>query len=332
MARNLARDGFSVRAWNRTREKAEPLARDGADVVDTPADAAPGASVVITMLVDTPAVLDSMDGDQSAAERPLTWVQMSTIGPDGSERCAQLAERTGIEYVDAPVLGTKQPAEQGELVILASGTDEQISELGPMFGAIGKRTMNVGPAGAGSRLKVVINSWLVTVVEGAAETIALAQGSGVDPNQFLEALAGGPLDLPYLQLKARAMIDGSCRPRPSVSRSPRRTRISREISRAAPASSCRSSRASASASGRRAGQWREGHRCDVSDLCRCDAARALAAHSHPAGAEARGWRAPRRRACASDLCARCRTRSSSRSRRTRRRPRAPRTRCPAPSG
>jgi 3-hydroxyisobutyrate dehydrogenase len=137
---------------------------------------------------------------------------MSTIGVAGTERCAELAERHGVAFVDAPVLGTKQPAAQGELVILASGPDESWEVLEPIFGAIGKRTMWVGPAGTGSALKVVTNSWIVTIVEGVAEAIALAEGAGLDPNLFLEAVAGGPLDAPYLQMKAKAMIERDFEP------------------------------------------------------------------------------------------------------------------------
>jgi 3-hydroxyisobutyrate dehydrogenase len=124
MARNLAHAGFEVRAWNRTRERAEPLADDGATIAATPADAAKGADVVITMLSDTGAVLDAMEGEHGAlsgAAEDTVWLQMSTVGLSGTERCAELAERSGLAFVDAPVLGTKEPAEQGKLVVLASG-------------------------------------------------------------------------------------------------------------------------------------------------------------------------------------------------------------------
>ena len=127
MSRNLARAGFEVVAWNRTREKAEPLTGDGVRVVDTPAEAASGAQVVLTMLSDAEAVLESVSGEDGALEAApddAVWAQMSTIGLAGTEECAQLAEDRGLTFVDAPVLGTKQPAEQGKLVVLASGPDE----------------------------------------------------------------------------------------------------------------------------------------------------------------------------------------------------------------
>jgi 3-hydroxyisobutyrate dehydrogenase len=210
MARNLLRAGFSVRAWNRSPDKAQPLRADGAEVCDSAADAARGATVVLTMLADADAVIGAMEGDGGAlaAERGLepVWLQMSTNGETGTERCIELARDAEVEFVDAPVLGTKQPAEQGTLIVLASGPDRLRDRLAPMLDALGGRTMWVGGAGQGSRLKLATNSWLVTIVEGAAETLALAEGLGLDPQLVLDAVAGGPLDLPYLQMKGRSII------------------------------------------------------------------------------------------------------------------------------
>lgn len=215
MTRNLARIGFIVRAWNRSPEKAESLAEDRAELCATPAEAAQGATTIITMLSDADAVLAVMEGDEGAlagAADGVIWLQMSTIGLEGTQRCAELAERHGLQFVDAPVLGTKQPAEQGELVILASGPEDLHERMAPIFDVVGKRTMWVGDAGAGTRLKIAVNTWILSVVEGAAETLALAEGLGLDPSLVLEAVAGGPLDLPYLQRKGRAMIERSFEP------------------------------------------------------------------------------------------------------------------------
>ncbi|HET8980746.1 MAG TPA: NAD(P)-dependent oxidoreductase [Solirubrobacteraceae bacterium] len=211
MARNLARAGFDVRAWNRSKDKAQPLTDDGAQVLDSPAEAATGAQVVLTILADADAVLQSMDGDQGALSAELgaeaLWLQMSTIGQEGTERCADLAHEHHLEFVDAPVLGTKQPAEQGKLVILASGPERLHDRLAPIFDVLGQRTMWLGGAGDGSKLKLVTNAWLVSIVEGAAEALALAEGEGLDPQLLLDAVEGGPLDLPYLRLKAKAVMD-----------------------------------------------------------------------------------------------------------------------------
>ncbi len=232
MARNIARAGMPLRAWDRSREKVEPLSEDGARVLDTPAQAAQDASVVVTMLRDADAVLAAMEGpDGFLAGIPgsVIWAQMSTIGVLGSERCAELAQQHGVTFVDAPVQGTKQPAERGELVIMASGPEEARAPLEPVFAAIGSKTMWVGPAGSASALKLVTNSWLVTVVEGTAEAIALAEGAGVDPRHFLDALEGGPLDSPYMRMKAEAMINREFEPSFKLSLAAKDARLAEEL-------------------------------------------------------------------------------------------------------
>jgi len=212
MSANIARAGLTVRAWNRSREKAEPLAELGADVCDEPGRAAAGADVVITILSDADAVLDVARAALGEQAPGAIWLQMSTIGIEGTQACAELAAQRGLTFVDAPVLGTKQPAEKGELVVLASGPDAVRGRLAPVLDAVGQRTLWAGDAGQASRLKLVTNAWIAAVVEGAAESLALAQGLGVDPALFLEAVSGGPLDLPYLQLKGTAMLQGEFAP------------------------------------------------------------------------------------------------------------------------
>ncbi len=130
---------------------------------------------------------------------------MSTIGEQGTDRCAQFARKHGLAFVDAPVLGTRQPAQEGKLVVLASGPDELRDQVQPVFDAVGQRTMWLGPAGHGSRLKLATNMWVLTVTEGCAEAIAFTEGLGLDPSLLVEAISGGPLDSPYFQLKSRAI-------------------------------------------------------------------------------------------------------------------------------
>ena len=207
MSRNIRKAGLQVRAWNRSREKAEPLADDGITVVDSATEAVDGADVLLTMLSDGDAVLDVANQVLPVAGDGALWLQMSTIGHAATDRCIAVAENAGVTFVDAPVLGTKKPAEEGKLVVLASGPDEAREHLAPIFDAIGQKTLWVGEAGMSSRLKVAINVWIVAVVEGAAEALALAEGMGLDPKLVLEAVSGGPLDLPYLQMKGDMMIE-----------------------------------------------------------------------------------------------------------------------------
>jgi len=208
MARNLIQAGAEVRAWNRSTEKAEPLARDGATVVEDPAEAASGADFLLTMLSDADVIEDVVgDGVLPALADGGVWLQMSTVGERGNERLARLASENSVAYVDAPVLGTKAPAEQGQLVVLASGPDDVRSKCEPVFEAVGSKTVWLGEAGEGSRLKLVVNNWIVGLLGVLAETIAFARATGVDPQKFLETIEGGPLGLPYAQIKGAMMIE-----------------------------------------------------------------------------------------------------------------------------
>jgi 3-hydroxyisobutyrate dehydrogenase len=205
MARNLLKAGCELRAWNRSPDKARELAQDGADVSETPSGAVREADFVITMLSDGDAAAAVMKEAAGSVRDGAIWLQTSTVGEDYA-RLARLAEEHGITYVDAPVLGTKEPAEKGELVVLASGPPDALERARPVFDAIGSKTVVLGEAGTGSRMKLVVNSWIVTIVEGLAETIAFAESIGVDPAKFFEVIEGGPLDLPYAQLKGKMMI------------------------------------------------------------------------------------------------------------------------------
>ena len=208
MARNLLSDGMEVRAWNRSREKAEPLAQEGAEVADNPEDATRGADFLLTMLSDADVIEEAVGGDVlSALAEDGVWLQMSTVGDEGNERLSDLANQHGVPYVDAPVLGTKQPAEQGQLIVLASGPEDVREKSERVFDAVGSKTVWLGDAGAGSSLKLVINNWIVGLLGVLAETVAFAKTVGVDPAAFLETIEGGPLGLPYAQLKGNMMIE-----------------------------------------------------------------------------------------------------------------------------
>ena len=192
MARNLLAAGHELRLWNRTRSRAEGL---GAEVLDTPAAACEGADVVITMLANGAAVAAAMEGVDLG---DAVWAQMSTIAVEETER---LARGT---FVDAPVLGSKPQAEAGQLTVLASGPFEPCR---PVLEAVG-RVVDLGPEpGAGTRIKLVLNHWVITLTESLAETVLLAERLGVDPRRFLEIIEGGPMGPAYAQLKGGYMVE-----------------------------------------------------------------------------------------------------------------------------
>jgi 3-hydroxyisobutyrate dehydrogenase len=212
MARNIAGAGIPLRVWNRTRAKAEPLAEAGAEVADSPAEAVRGADVVVTMLFDADSVRAALEQARDGLHRGTVLLQQSTVGVEGTEQLGSLARDLGLVYVDAPVLGTKKPAEDGALVVLASGPEDVRDRVDPVLAAISARVVWVGDAGQGTRLKLVANSWVLTVVEGIAEALSLARALGLDPHLFLDAVKGGAMDAPYVQLKGNAMLDGDFSP------------------------------------------------------------------------------------------------------------------------
>ena len=214
MAANLARAGFRVRAWDRTPDHAVALVKDGATVAASPADAVKGAGILITMLADGPATEQAWSGPDGllAAGPGLIWVQMATVGLEWTERFANTAARYGISFFDAPVSGSQGPARAGELTILASGPPWLREAVDPVFAALGRATAWLGPAGHGTRAKLVLNNWLADLTETTAETLAFASGLGLDPAAVVDLLESTPLGSPYAVQKARAMLAGDFTP------------------------------------------------------------------------------------------------------------------------
>lgn len=212
IARDLLRAGYRVQVWNRTPAKAASLVAHGARLASSPAEAAAGAQVLITMLTDGSAVKSVMSGPAGAfpALGPdAIWVQMSTVGVEWSDRLAELAERHRVSFVDAPVSGSSKPAAEGQLLIFAAGGGAVRSRLEPIFDVLGRRTVWLERAGDGSRLKLAINNWMAVLVEAMAETLALTTSLGLDPDLLLDTVADGPMASDYAMAKGVAMVDGN---------------------------------------------------------------------------------------------------------------------------
>jgi 3-hydroxyisobutyrate dehydrogenase len=193
-ARMLERS-FDVRIWDRTWEKADALSANGARAFRDIAPAVQDADVVVTMLADGAAVVSTMDRALPAMRSGAVWLQTSTIGVEGTAQAIALSlGRPDVAFVDAPVSGSTGPARAGTLTILASGPKPTIDALEPLFAALGHKTLWLGDAGAGSRMKLVLNSWLAMLVEGTAEFAVLATALGVSLDRVAECLQGGPLD------------------------------------------------------------------------------------------------------------------------------------------
>lgn len=212
MARRLLGAGTSVQVWSRHPMTTMPLVGLGATAYDRAADAAADADVVITMLPAVEATAEVMLGAGALrAMRPgALWVQMATIGVEQTDWFAARAraQRPDIVFVDAPVSGSRAPAETGQLLILASGPKGAAKHLEPVFNALGRATLWLGHAGAGSRMKLVLNTWLAFQTEGAAEAAAVADRLGVPTPDIFLALSGNPLASPYAISKLARMVEG----------------------------------------------------------------------------------------------------------------------------
>ena len=210
MATSALRAGIPTIVWNRTPEATQDLAPLGAEVAETAADAARRAPIVVTMVTDTDAVVSiARDEGMLAALAPgAIWAQMSTIGVRGIERVVALVEkeRPDITLLDAPVSGSKDPAEQGQLTIFASGPDEARAPVAPLFAALGQRMIWVGPVGTGTRLKIVNNTWLAFATEAVAASVALARRLGLETETVVDALGGGPLVSPWQAAKLQRIV------------------------------------------------------------------------------------------------------------------------------
>ncbi len=216
MARNLIAAGSPITVWDRSEEATAPLGKAGARVAPSAPDAVRDARVVITMLPTASVATSVMFGGGvvGALADGAVWAQMGTIGvtptTEIASRLRQL--RPDVMFVDAPVSGSKGPAEAGQLLILASGPQEAEPVVRPVFATIGRKTVWLGAAGQGSRMKLAVNAYMSTLIEGAAEALELAKRLGIDPGQFEEAIAGGPLDAPLADAKLHKMEAGDFAP------------------------------------------------------------------------------------------------------------------------
>jgi 3-hydroxyisobutyrate dehydrogenase len=216
MARRLAAAGFRTTVWDRSPQATAPLAAAGALVAVSARDAVAAARVVITML-PTAEVVEQVifaGGVAEAFADSAVWAQMDTIGVDATtgiaSRLGQL--RPDVLFVDAPVSGSKGPAETGQLLILASGPPAAQAVAGPAFAAIGRKAVWLGAAGQGSRMKLVVNAYMSTLIEGVAEALELASRLGIDAAGLAEAIEGGPLDAPIADAKLHKMQSGDFAP------------------------------------------------------------------------------------------------------------------------
>lgn len=205
LARSAARAGLDITGWDRSAEHASAIAADKVHIAQTAMEAVLDADVVVTMVSDADAVLSIMKerGALAAMKPGAAWIQMSTIGVEGTERALRLAEtRPEIIFLDAPISGSKRAAEQAKLVILASGDRTRAGEaVQRFFDAAGAQTHWLGNVGQGTRMKLMFNAWLGVLMEGVAEVALLGDALGIDQSLFASLVSGGPLVPPWAVAK-----------------------------------------------------------------------------------------------------------------------------------
>lgn len=213
IALNLIDAGFDVRVWNRTAEHAAPVVASGATRSATPREAVAGADIIITMLFDAAVTIHVMDQCLEAIDEDALWIQAGTVGIEGIAELSAAAREFGVTMIDAPVLGTRLPAQEGTLTVLAAGTTAERERATRVFDTYAEKTIWVSDSpGAASSLKLAYNSWVLMVTAGVAQALALCESSGLDARLFLEAIASGPLDIAYAHVKGAAMMRGDYSP------------------------------------------------------------------------------------------------------------------------
>ncbi len=215
MASNLLKAGFPVTVWNRTRAKAQELARAGAKAVATPRETAASADVLLTIVSDPPALEEVLWGEKGALEglrRGSTYIDSSTVAPALARRIAAACIERGVEFLDAPVTGGTWGAEKGELMFMVGGKAEALARVEPVLGAMGKRWFHLGPHGSGQTVKLAMNMILALEVGALAEAIALVSGAGVPAERLIEVLQSSMARAAVLDIKAPMILQRNYAP------------------------------------------------------------------------------------------------------------------------
>ena len=215
MAANLLKSGADLMVFNRTLEKTNPLKKIGAKVAASPSELAGWADVIILMVTGPEAINSIVNGPGGILEAEnegKTLINMSTVSPEYSKLLSALMEKNGIFFIDAPVSGSKKPAEEGTLVVLAGGDKELVDRFEPLLLKMSKKVVYCGEAGKGSGMKMVVNLLLGIMMEGLCEAINLGRRTGLSMESMLDTLLSGPLGCGLFSLKTGMLESGDYSP------------------------------------------------------------------------------------------------------------------------
>lgn len=215
MALNLLRGGHRVIVWNRSPEKCSELVAAGAIQAQSPAEVIEAAPISFGMLADPQAartVCFADDGVLAGIEQGKAYVDMSTVDPETACEIDEAIRTCGGRFLEAPVSGTKKPAEDGTLIILAAGDQELFRECESAFDLLGKKTLYLGPTGNGARMKLIVNMIMGGMMGIFSEGMALTDRSGLRIDDLLDVLGAGAMANPMFALKGGLMQQGAYAP------------------------------------------------------------------------------------------------------------------------
>ncbi|MED6217983.1 putative oxidoreductase glyr1 [Stylosanthes scabra] len=215
MSMNLLRHGFKVTVWNRTLSKCDELVEHGASIGETPAAVIKKCKYTIAMLSDPPAALSVVfdkNGVLDQIGNGKGYVDMSTVDADTSLKISEAIKAKGGSFLEAPVSGSKKPAEDGQLVILAAGDKALYDEILPAFDVLGKKSFHLGEVGNGAKMKLVVNMIMGSMMNAFSEGLTLAGRSGLDPSTLLDVLDLGAMANPMFKMKGPSMLKNNYSP------------------------------------------------------------------------------------------------------------------------
>ncbi len=209
MANNLLRNNYNLIVHNRTKEKADILIKAGAEWADSPADIGKEVDIIFTMLSKPEAVYEVAIGEGgflNGMKHNAIWIDCSTVNPSFSMDMSKKAYGYGIRFMDAPVAGTKQPAQNGELTFFVGGNKKDFDEVRPILEKMGKKIVHLGECGKGTSMKMIVNLMLGAAMASFSEALVLGKSLGFDKETIFNILLGGPVTAPYLSAKKEKFI------------------------------------------------------------------------------------------------------------------------------
>jgi len=209
MAWNIHNAGYDLNVFNRTNSKTEPFSKENITVCESPKEVAEQADIIITMVTDDDALIEVMLGYQgvlSGLKENAVVINMSTVSRNATQEIDNAVKLEDGRFIEAPVSGTKKPAEDGTLTVLAGGDASLIDELKPLLQTMGNSIIHCGEIGQGTDMKLTINLLLGGMMQVFSETLVFGKKLGLDVHKILKNIESGPLSSPLFNIKGQLIL------------------------------------------------------------------------------------------------------------------------------